>query len=266
MSIFHVSGGSAAGGSASGVHAPIVLFCDFGLPYTGQMKARLLSGAPQHPIVDLFWDIPAHDICAGSVLLAAHAGDFPEGSTFVCVVDPGVGSNARKPGAVFAGGRWFIGPLNGLFEHTLRRWPEGARAFEIVWQPPSPFLSATFHGRDLFAPIAARVAREDLGALTPVSLEDIRHTDFPDDVAETIYADGFGNLMTGIRALSIGACDGVEIAGRVLPRRQTFAEGESGSLFVYENAVGLMEVSAVGGNAQDMLGVKLGSCIKIITS
>ena len=131
-------------------HAPIVLFCDFGLPYTGQMKGRIVQElgeqASHHPIVDLFHDVPAHDVKAGSVLLAAHAADFPIGSVFVCVVDPGVGSKSRKPGAVFAGGRWFVGPLNGLFEHVLRRCSGDAgeaRAFEITWRPEQ--LSASFH-------------------------------------------------------------------------------------------------------------------------
>ncbi len=250
-----------------GACVPIVLFCDFGLPYTGQMKARLLAGAPQHPIVDLFWDVPAHDIRAGSVLLAAHGHDFAKGSVFVCVVDPGVGSTARKPGAVYAGGRWFVGPLNGLFEHVLRRWPEDARAFEIVIPPQHsspPIVSATFHGRDVFAPLAARVAAGDFSALAPLPLEEIRHVEFSDDVAEVVYIDGFGNLMSGIRAASLNAEEGVMIAGRMLARRQTYADGECGSLFVYENAVGLMEVAAVGANAQNILGVSLGAPIKIV--
>lgn len=247
---------------------PIVLFCDFGLPYTGQMKGRLveeLGGrAADHPIIDLFHDVPAHDVVAGSVLLAAHADDFPPGSVFVCVVDPGVGSTARKPGVVFAGGRWFVGPLNGVFEHTLRRWPDLAQVHEITWTPQH--LSATFHGRDLFAPVAAGIALAGGGGiegLAPLADGAERHPEFDDDVAEVVYADSFGNLMTGVRWSSLENGDLVEVEGQIVPRARTFSDVAAGALFVYENAVGLAEISANLGNAQKILGIGPGASIKI---
>lgn len=241
---------------------PIVLFCDFGLPYTGQMKAKLGQGAPDHPIVDLFWDVPAHDVRAGSVLLAAHAADFPPGSVFVCVVDPGVGTAARRPGVVYAGGRWFVGPLNGLFEHVLRRWPEGARAYAITWTPPA--LSASFHGRDLFAPMAARLAVGNREGLEALKLDEVRRAELADDVANVVYVDGFGNMMTGIRACSLGEKDTLAVAGRALARVRTFGEAESGTLFCYENAVGLMEIAVNGANAHKILPIGPETLIKII--
>lgn len=240
---------------------PIVLFCDFGLPYTGQMKAKLVHGAPDHPIIDLFHDVPPHNVRAGSILLAAHAGDFPKGSVFVCVVDPGVGTDARKPGAMLAGGRWFVGPLNGLFEHVLRRFDD-AKAYEITWQPDH--LSASFHGRDLFSPIAARLAQGNLDGLEPIDVQRERHTDFPDDLFEVIYVDGFGNLMTGVRAEIIEKEDRLSIAGRTLGREITFASAKVGSLFCYENAVGLMEIAANQANAQQILVAMTGMPIKIV--
>lgn len=241
---------------------PIVLFCDFGLPYTGQMKAKLGQGAPDHPIVDLFWDAPAHDVRAGSVLLAAHAADFAPGSVFVCVVDPGVGTAARRPGVVYAGGRWFVGPLNGLFEHVLRRWPEDAEAYAITWTPPQ--LSASFHGRDLFAPMAARLAVGNREGLEALKLDEVRRAEFADDVACVVYVDGFGNMMTGIRAASLGEKDTLAVAGRTLARLRTFGEAESESLFCYENAVGLMEIAANRGNAHKILPIGPETLIKII--
>lgn len=240
---------------------PIVLYCDFGLPYTGAMKARLAQDAPDHPIIDLFHDVPVYDVRAGSVLLAPHATDFPQGSVFVCVVDPGVGTDARMPGAIHAGGRWFVGPLNGLFEHVLRRWPHDAKAYEITWRPEN--LSASFHGRDLFSPIAARIATGNLEGLAPLDMDQVRHADFPDDLAEVVYADGFGNLITGVRVESLGPNDALAVAGRVLARRRTFGECESGSLFCYENAVGLMEIAANRGNAREILSIGPGTAIKI---
>lgn len=250
--------------------APIVLFCDFGLPYTGQMKGRIVQElgdmASHHPIIDLFHDVPAHDVRAGSVLLAAHASDFPPGSVFVCVVDPGVGSKSRKPGAVFVDGRWFVGPLNGLFEHVLRRFSGGegeAKVFEITWRPEH--LSASFHGRDLFAPIAAKIAQSGIQTegLVELDLDTVRHPEFPDDVAEVIYVDDFGNMFTGVRWITLGDEDQIEVLGWVLPRARTFSDVEAGTLFIYKNAVGLVEISANLANAQKILDIEPGTRLLI---
>lgn len=240
---------------------PLVLFCDFGLPYTGQMKARLVAGAPNHPIIDLMHDAPAFDIRAASILLAAFAGGFALGSVFVCVVDPGVGSDQRKPGVVYAGGRWFVGPLNGVFEHVLRRWPSDAKAFEITDMQGQ--MSATFHGRDVFAPQAALIANGDLSGLSPLDLDQVRHADFADDVFDVIYVDGFGNLMTGVRAETLSLDETLEVMGRKLPRVRTFADVESGALCCYENAVGLMEIVVNQGHAQNILQITPSVPIKV---
>ena len=239
---------------------PIVLFCDFGLPYTGQMKAKLAHGAPDHPVIDLFHDVPAHDIRAGSVLLAAHASDFPEGTVFVCVVDPGVGTDQRRPGAVRAGGRWFVGPLNGLFEHVTRRWPTGAKFYEITWRPAA--LSSSFHGRDLFAPMAANLALGRLDGMVEIPAKAARCEDYPDDVEAVIYQDTFGNLMTGVRAGSLAPEETLAVSGIELKRFDTFGEAEEGGLFCYENAVGLMEIAANRGNAAKILEIGPGTPIK----
>ena len=135
----------------------IVLFTDFGLqgPYTGQMKAVLHQMAPDVPIIDLFADAPAGNPKASAYLLAAYAHWFAAGTTFLCVVDPGVGG-ARPPVMLDADGRWYVGPGNGLFELIERR-ATTARSFDIDWRPQH--LSASFHGRDLFAPVSAMLAR-----------------------------------------------------------------------------------------------------------
>ncbi len=150
----------------------IVLACDFGLPYTGQMRARLLSEAPGVEVVELFTDLPAWDVEAAAHLLAAYAPDFPAGSVFCGVVDPGVGS-ARDPLIVEAEGRRFVGPDNGLFSAVIRKASD-PRAWRIDWRPEH--LSASFHGRDLFAPVAARLWRgedEGPGALGPALDRDV---------------------------------------------------------------------------------------------
>src|SRR5258708_229033 len=164
----------------------MALFTDFGLagPYTGQMKAVLHRLAPAIPVIDLFADAPSRNPKAAGYLLAAYAGWFPAGTVFLAVVDPGVGG-PRAPVALSAGGYWFVGPENGLLEPVIRRAAASLRLWEITWRPPS--LSASFHGRDLFAPVAARLALGEApeGTLrTPMCC-----TDWPDDLAEIVYLD-----------------------------------------------------------------------------
>jgi S-adenosylmethionine hydrolase len=130
----------------------IVLFTDFGVrdPYVGQMKARLAEHAPTQLVVDLLHEVPDFNPHAGAHLLAALAFGFPSGSVFLAVVDPGVGT-PRDAVVVMTGGRWFVGPDNGLLSVAAARHAD-TRMWRIVWQPEG--LSSTFHGRDLFAPIA----------------------------------------------------------------------------------------------------------------
>jgi len=242
----------------------IVLACDFGLPYTGQMRARLHREAPAAPVVELFTDLPAWDVEAAAHLIAAFAPDFPEDSVFCCVVDPGVGS-ARDPLVVEAGGRRFVGPDNGLFSAVIRK-AAAPRAWRIDWRPDN--LSASFHGRDLFAPVAARLWRGEakepasLGpALDPAKL--IGH-DWPPAAARVIYIDGFGNAMTGLDAQALGPTAQLTIAGQTLPRARTFADLAPGTLFWYENANGLAEIAQTQDRAADTLNLTIGTPVEII--
>ena len=135
----------------------IVLFTDFGLegPYIGQMQAVLCRETPRIPVVNLCADVPCHEPRAAAYLLAAYAVEFPEGSVFLGVVDPGVGGE-RAAVVVRADGRWYVGPDNGLFNVVAMR-AGAVEWWDITWRPAR--LSASFHGRDLFAPVAARIAR-----------------------------------------------------------------------------------------------------------
>jgi hypothetical protein len=135
----------------------IVLFTDFGLhgPYVGQMRAVLHQMAPGTPVIDLFADAPVGNPRASAYLLAAYAAWFSAGTVFLCVVDPGVGG-VRPAIILEADGKWYVGPGNGLFELVQRR-AETTQSFDITWHPER--LSASFHGRDLFAPVAAILAR-----------------------------------------------------------------------------------------------------------
>ena len=239
----------------------IVLFTDFGLagPYVGQVKAVLHREAPGIPVIDLFADAPAFDARRSAYLLAAYASEFPPPVTFLAVVDPGVGGD-RRAIVVEADGRRFVGPDNGLFELVWRRATK-RRVLTIDWRPDR--LSTSFHGRDLFAPVAARLASGQGVALTPVDGLAAAARDWPDDLPEIVYIDHYGNAMTGLRAEAIPAGAMVEIVGRRLARLRTFSDAGEGAAFWYENANGLVEIAVNRGRADRELGLTPGSPLRI---
>ncbi len=238
----------------------IVLFTDFGLagPYTGQVKAVLLRDAPDAAVVDLFADAPSARPQPAAYLLAAYAACFPPDTVFLCVVDPGVGG-ARAPLIVQADRRWYVGPDNGLFEQVLRRAAK-AQVWQITFKPAS--LSASFHGRDLFAPVAARLARGDKPPGKPHT--PTRFPAWPDELEEIVYVDHYGNAITGLRAAALPPDARLGVAGRVLARMRTFADVPAGAAFCYENSNGLMEVAVNGGRADAVLGLTVGSKLTLV--
>jgi len=248
----------------------IVLFTDFGFngPYLGQVKAVLHQGAPGVPVIDLFADAPAHDPRAAAYLLAAYGAGFPPGfptvfpknTVFFAVVDPGVGG-ARGPGVLEADGRWYVGPDNGLFEIIIRRAKTEPRWWEILWRPDQ--MSETFHGRDLFAPVAARLARgecpEGDGDFEKAPVADLRRPEWPDDLAEIIYIDDFGNAMTGVRAETVSGETELTVGSAAVRRAQRFSDVSEGEAFFYENANGLLEIAVNRGRADKLLKLGIGS-------
>ena len=244
----------------------IVLFTDFGPggPYVGQVKAVLARDAPGVPVVDLVDDLPPCDPAPAAYLLAALAPAFPRGSVFLCVVDPGVGG-ARAPVALDAGGRWFVGPDNGLLALAARR-SEAPRWFAIDWRPA--VLSASFHGRDLFAPVAARLARGVVprrGGPVPGAPLDAARTvggDWPDDRPAVVYVDSYGNAMTGLRAARLPADAVLSAAGRRLRRARTFSDVPPSAAFWYENANGLAEIAVNRGAAARAFGLRVGTPVR----
>lgn len=240
----------------------ILTFTDFGSkdPYLAQMKAVILQSAPGVPVLDLFTHAPAFSPKASAYLLAAYATEFAQGSVFLCVVDPGVGG-ARDPLVVRAGGRWFVGPDNGLLAISARREAD-ARAWRITWQPPR--LSASFHGRDLFAPIAARLALGKEPPGEPIDANTLVGMDWPDNLAEVVYVDHYGNAMTGLRASTLKADALLEAGGRRLKRARTFSDVPEGEAFWYENANGLAEISVNRGSAARALALEPGTPVAIV--
>src|ERR1700724_1284532 len=184
------------------------------------MKAVLHEMGPGISIIDLFADAPAGNPKASAYLLAAYAQWFAAGTTFLCVVDPGVGG-ARPPVILEADGRWYVGPGNGLFELIARRAAK-ARGWDIDLEPQR--LSASFHGRDLFAPAAAMLARGEPPPGRPRKDDADRRPDWPDDLSEIGYVDHFGNAMTGLRVATLPPNAKFVAAGQLLGGGGTFSD------------------------------------------
>lgn len=239
----------------------IILFSDFGEvgPYAGQIKGMLAREAPGIEVIDLLHDAPAFQSKASSYLLAALIDVFPTDVVFLCVVDPGVGSD-REPIVVEADGRRFVGPDNGLFEIVLRR-ANTTSAWNITWRPEA--MSASFHGRDLFAPVAGMLARGEAPPGDEVAVDKVRRPDWPDELAEVIYIDNFGNAMTGIRARTVSADARIEAGGRSFTRARTFSDLPEGEPFWYENSNGLAEIAVNQGRADKALHLFVGSPVVV---
>jgi hypothetical protein len=210
------------------------------------------------PVVNLFADAPRFAPRAAAYLLAAYATEFPAGTVFVAVVDPGVGTETRAPVILEADQRIYVGPGNGLLQ-VIAQTAREARLWEITWRPE--FLSASFHGRDLFAPVAAGLACGRWPACVPLTQEARK---WPEDLPEVIYLDHFGNAITGLRERAISATTRIEVAGRVLSHARTFGCVAPGVPFWYENANGLVELAVNQGDAGASLGLKIGMPIRLL--
>ncbi|MGH9650725.1 MAG: SAM hydrolase/SAM-dependent halogenase family protein, partial [Terriglobales bacterium] len=199
----------------------IFLFTDFGAAdiYVGQVKAVLQEHAPKVPVIDLLNDAPAFNVKAGAHLLAVLAARLPKDSVTLAVVDPGVGG-PRQPVAVAADGRWFVGPDNGLISVAAAR-AKKCEVYTIGWRPKS--LSASFHGRDLFAPVAGMLARGNRSAARLKKAE-LAVNFGPDDLGEVIHVDHFGNLVTGLRAATVPQDRKLVINERRIPCARVFSE------------------------------------------
>lgn len=237
----------------------IVLFTDFGAcdPYVGQVKARLAEHAPGQQVVDLLHEVPHFNPHAGAHLLAAFAPGFPPGSVFLAVVDPGVGT-PRDAVVVLAGGRWLVGPDNGLLSVVAARHPD-SRLWRITWQPKT--LSSTFHGRDLFALIAADIARGEFPTdkLSPAAKLKVEFD--AGDLARVIYIDHYGNAWTGLRGVPLDAR--VSAAGKTFRHSESFGFVGKGEGFWFLNSVGLLELAVNRGSASATFGLKVGDPVVV---
>jgi S-adenosyl-L-methionine hydrolase (adenosine-forming) len=243
------------------VSLPVFLFTDFGSAdiYVGQVKAVLHARVPGSPVIDLLNDAPSFDVLASAHLLAAFARHLPAPSVLLGVVDPGVGS-ARGAVALEADGRWFVGPDNGLFS-IVRARSRSSACFALD-RLPQP-ASASFHGRDLFAPAAAAIANGSADMHGHGARQTLAVELDPADLARVIYIDHYGNALTGVRAGAFDSRTTVEIKERVLTHARVFSDAPRGELFWYENSIGLIEIAANQASASALLGLAVGDEISV---
>lgn len=233
----------------------IALYTDFGTtdPYVGQMHAAVLIHAPGTTVIDLHHHAPAFAPDPAALLLEALVPYLPAQAAVVGVVDPGVGTD-RGTLALWSRGHWFVGPDNGLFSPL---WEDpGAEGYRLA-DRRRPEVSASFHGRDLFAPAAAELVRGDRMVLGERVADPVRVEPARDRV---IYRDHYGNLMTGLVAPA-DPWSRLRIADRDLPHARTFGEAAPGALFWYGNSLGLVEVAAREASAARILGAGEGSAV-----
>jgi len=191
--------------------------------------------------------------------LAAYGAWFPEETIFVCVIDPGVGSN-RRCIAVEASGRWYVGPDNGLLSLVAGRDPAAA-----CWNVPVPQgASPSFHGRDVFAPAAVAIGRGEYGGWSSLAVSDLTLYPLPNDLAEVAYVDHFGNLVTGLRDDAAKDCSQLRVGDVALQRAATFSDVAPGTVFWYRNSSGLVEIAANGRRADEALGVTVGTKVELV--
>lgn len=236
----------------------VTLTTDFGegSPYAAALKARVLRACPTATLVDVSHSVPPFDVEAGAFLLWAGTREFGwEDSVHLGVVDPGVGSGRRALALQIRSGARYVGPDNGLFEFVFRHL-EVARVVEL---PVPPDAWPTFHGRDLFAPAAGRLAAgadlEELGS--PVG-DPVR---LPEPGPRVIWVDGFGNLVTTLQRLPAG----LRVGGlEVWRAARTFSEAPFGEPFLYVGSLGYVEVGLREGRAADLVDVGAGASIEIL--
>ncbi|MBA1148885.1 SAM-dependent chlorinase/fluorinase [Ectothiorhodospiraceae bacterium WFHF3C12] len=236
-----------------------VLFTDFGTrgPYVGQMQAVLMAGSDL-PVVDLMHDAPAFDPRASAYLLRAFVESIPVNSIIVAVVDPGVGSR-RRAIAARADGRWLVGPDNGLLAPMLQEAPD-IDAWEL---DVAGDAAATFHGRDVFAPAAVRIASGLEPSRTPLNASTLVGMDWPADESRVIYVDAYGNVMTGLRGSRVPGEAMLCAKGHRVRRANTFSDVGIGEAFWYVNSSGLVEVAINQGNARERLGMEPGAPVAL---
>jgi len=256
----------------------ITLITDFGTRdyYAGAMKAAILDINPRARLVDISHEIPPGDIRHGSYVLAQTCPHFPSGTVHLVVVDPGVGGS-RRPISILSDVGTFVGPDNGIFTPVLKN-----HSVEIVVEIREKKyyheeVASTFHGRDIFAPVAAHLS---LGTITPRDLGipigdpvvlERYEPDIEEDIVRgsVIRCDRFGNVITNVsedvlKGFLRESGIAVEIGANVIDRLEaTYTSVDRGQVLALIGSSRLLELSMNGGSAEKALGVKVGDVVLI---
>jgi len=269
---------------------PLALLTDFGLadPYAGQLRAALARLAPGAPLLDISHSVEPFAVSQAAFFLAASAPHFPSSAVFVCVVDPGVGSTRRIIGAHLPngengkGGQDFLAPDNGLLGLLLGT-PGLARprVFDLSDPASSYAASATFHGRDIFAPLAARLsageALEDMGR--ELAQKDLARPDWsearerpgaPCEIdAHVLHVDRYGNCLLSLRASSpppqpVSAVKMPWGQRRGVLQVRTYADIPAGAVGLLAGSQGFFELAANQSSAAVALGLRRGDALRLV--
>ena len=234
----------------------IALFTDFGAAdlYVGQLEGVLHASVPGIRVIHLLHEAPAFNVHASAHLLAALIRFMPRECVCIGVVDPGVGTE-RDAVVVRSGERWFVGPDNGLFS-VLSSRAGRVSVWRIIRRPQG--CAVSFHGRDLFAPIAAAIVRGNFPDSSVATTTGLAVSFGAEDFAEIVYIDHYGNAFTGIRAHGVSDARRLKANGREIAYARVFAEVGAGQAFWYGNSIDLVEIAVNRGNAARLLGLAVG--------
>jgi S-adenosyl-L-methionine hydrolase (adenosine-forming) len=266
---------------------PVITFLsDYGLSddFVGVCHGVIVGGCPEARVIDLTHGVPRGDVRAGALILRSTL-PFLASGIVLAVVDPGVGSDRRAVAIRVADGRLLVGPDNGLLSLVSAACGGVVQAVDIgrsvfVLEP----VSATFHGRDIFAPVAAGLAAgaslSDVGlTIDPSGLValDLPRARFLEGVlvAHAVYVDGFGNVQLDVEAeeiggfgLAVGQVLELTVAGRGPARARfvrTFADARAGELLLYQDSYARLAVAVNGGSAASRLGLAVDDQLRIRT-
>lgn len=252
----------------------IALLTDFGTKdyFVGAMKGVILSINSEAKIIDITHEIKPQNILSAGFVLASCYQNFPQKTIFVSVIDPGVGSE-RRAILVETENYCFIAPDNGLLSLVLGN-QSNYQVFELT--NPQFFnhpVSNTFHGRDIFAPVAAWLSKgiepNEFGA----EIKDfiVNKSLIPEKISDKeiegqiIYIDKFGNLVTNLRKENISENFILEVNGKLISKHQNFyAEAEISELFTIFGSAGYLEIVSYFNSAENLLNVKIGEKVKFV--
>jgi S-adenosylmethionine hydrolase len=248
----------------------ITLTTDFGLsdPFVGIMKGVILGVAPDAQLVDITHDIRSYDVLEAAFMIETAYRYFPEKTVHLVIVDPGVGS-ARRPIAATVNGHTFVAPDNGVLSYVLER---STAVYEITNR--DLFLttvSQTFHGRDIFAPVAAHLALGNPIHSVGPSISNAIQEPLPEPSIHkdrvrgvVLRIDKYGNIITNLRREHLRSNFRIRIAGVVVTRLcSSFSEARTGELLAIDGSTGWIELAINQGSAAERLKVERGAEIEV---